>query len=390
VPRAVGGASLLRGAETAQRTVVARVDSVDSVDAHGYRALLAVERDLADATGGGAPETLTIGWEELAQGRPPRFAAGERVLVALEPLPGYSLWRKRFPDGKALAVAMQGLAFLRDPDPGTIDALARYLHVAPAERSEAPGVEAMARLVADAVDSVALGCAQRLTDVAGLATKLREPAAASLGAAITSPTRSEALRRTLLGLAGDRRLDALRPFVLQVTATGPPLAGPAWTALASIDGGLPADTVKRLIGDADPGVRAVAVRHAADTPEQARAILAIRRDPAPEVRAAAAEAMIATKDPTALAAGYDALFDRVMSVRAAAGRALGALESDTVPHLRELALAHSMPDAEGPLGALAFGGPEGQAALIELSLTHSDEKARGFAKMLLGQDPRKP
>jgi hypothetical protein len=369
--------------------VVARVDSVDAVDAQGYRARLVVERDLAGAADTGTSETLTIGWEELAQGRPPRFAVGERVLVALDPLPGYSLWRKRFPDGKAFAVAMQGLAFLRDPGPGTIDALARYVHVAPDERSEAPGVEALARLVADAVDSVALGSAQRLADVAGLATKLREPAAAALGAAIASPTRSEALRRTLLALAGDRRLDALRPFVLQVTVMGPPLAGPAWTALAQIDGGIPADTVKRLLGDADPGVRAVAARYAADTPEQARAIAAMRHDPAPEVRAAAALAMIATRDPTALAAGYDALFDRDATVRAAAGRALGALGSDTVPHLRELALGRSMPDAEGPLGALAFGGSEGQAALIELSLTHSDEKARGFAKMLLGQDPRK-
>ena len=381
----------MRGVETARRTVVARIDSVDAIDTEGYRARLVVERDLAKpADASAAPETLTIGWEELAQGRPPRFAPGERVLVALDPLPGYSLWRKRFPDGQALAVAMQGLAFLRDPDPGTVEALARYLRVAPDERSEAPGVEALARLVADAADSVALGCAQRLADIAGLATKLREPAAAALGAAIGNPARSEPLRRTLLALAGDRQLDALRPFALQMTATGPPLAGPAWTAVAKIDGGLPADTVKRLIGDGDPGVRAVAVRWAADTPEQARAILAMRRDPSPEVRAAAAEAMIATREPTALAAGYDALFDREAVVRASAGRALGALGADTVPHLRELALSRSMPDAEGPLGALAFGGPEGQAALIELSLTHSDEKVRGFAKMLLGKDPREP
>lgn len=387
-PRAVGGAALLRGAETARRTVVARVGAVEPIDAQGRRASLAIERDLADPSGASAPETVAIGWEELAQGRPSRFAEGERILVALDPLPGYSLWRKRFPDGKALAVAAEGAAFVRDPDAATIDALARYLRVAPAERDEAPGVEGLARLVAEAADPLALGAAERLAAVAGLATRLREPAADALGAAIANPARSETLRLTLLSLAGARRLDALRPAIQKASEQGPPLAGPAWAALAAIDGALPADTVKRLIGDPDAGVRAVAVQHAADTTEQARAITAIRGDPAPEVRAAAC-ALIATRDPTALAAGYDALFDRDANVRLAAGRALGALGGETVPHLRELALGRSTPDASGPLGALAFGGPEGQAALIELSLSHPDEKTRGLAKMLLGQDPRK-
>jgi HEAT repeats len=263
------------------------------------------------------------------------------------------------------------------------------VRVAPDERAEAPGVEALARIVADAANPVALGAAQRLADVPGLATKLREPAAAALASAITSPSRPADLRRTLLALASDRRLDALRAAVVAVTGQGPPLAGPAWAALAAIDGGLPADTVKRLLDDPDPGVRAVAVQYAADTAEQPRAIAAIRRDPAPEVRSAATTFLVVTRDPAALAAGYDALFDRDAAVRLAAGRALGALGDETVPHLRELALGRSMPDASGPLGALAFGGPEGQAALIELSLSHPDEKARGLAKLLLGQDPRK-
>src|SRR6185295_9541219 len=122
-----------------------------------------------------------------------------------------------------------------------------------------------------------------------VAKKLREPAAAALAAAIVNPARSEALRRKLLSLAGDRRIDALRAAVLQVSGSGPPLAGPAWAALAAIDGGIPADTVKRLLGDPDPAVRAVAVRHAAATAEQSRAIAAIRGDPAPAVRAAACE-----------------------------------------------------------------------------------------------------
>lgn len=380
----------MHGAESAKRTVVARVESVEKLDGQGYRAGLRVERDLR-ATGdpASAPESIAIGWEELAEGRPPRFAADERVLVALEPLPGWSLWRKRFPDGRALAVAEKGAAFLRDPDPATIEALARHLRVAPAERTEAPGVETLARLVADAVDPLALGAVERLDAIAGLGGKMREPAAASLAAAISNPARSEALRRALLALAGDRRLDGVRTAVTAVTVQGPPLAGLAWAALAKIDGGLPADTVKRLLGDPDPEVRAVAVRWSAGTPEQSRARDAIAADPAPIVRAAAVETLVATGDDGAIRLGYDALFDRDASVRLAAAQALGKLGGETVPHLRELALGRDGESASGPLGALSFAGPEGQAALLELSHTHPDEAARGLARMLLGLDPKK-
>ena len=388
--RAVGGRDLLRGVETARRTVVAHVESVDALDSQGYRATLAVERDLASPTDAPPGETVTIGWEELAKGRPPRFQVGDRVLVALEPLPGYSLWRRRFPDGKALAVAAKGAAFLREFDAGTVEALARYLRVAPDERSEAPGIEALAQLVANAVDPVAIGAADRLADIPGIATKLREPAAAALSAAIASPERSAARRRKLLALAASRRLDDVRPSVIEVTKQGPPLAGVAWSTLAAIDGGLPVETVKRLLDDPDPGVRAVAVREAAGTSEQPRAIAAIRRDPAPEVRSAAVEAMVATRDEAALDAGYAALFDRDTTVRLAASKALGALGADVVPKLRELALGRDGEAATGPLAALSYAGAEGQAALLELAHTHPDEKARGLARMLLGLDPRKP
>jgi hypothetical protein len=44
--RAPGGAPVLRGAETAQRVVVGRIDAAAQIDRHGWRATLAVERDL--------------------------------------------------------------------------------------------------------------------------------------------------------------------------------------------------------------------------------------------------------------------------------------------------------------------------------------------------------
>ncbi|RIK96123.1 MAG: hypothetical protein DCC71_22635, partial [Proteobacteria bacterium] len=138
------------------------------MDRHGHRATLAVERDLAEPGPRATPESVTIGWEELAEGRVPRFRAGERVLVALEKLPGHSIWRQRFPKRDALAVAGGGAAFLRDPDAATVDRLARYLAVAPAEREEAPGVEALAAIVAHATDALARGAVARLESIAGL------------------------------------------------------------------------------------------------------------------------------------------------------------------------------------------------------------------------------
>jgi hypothetical protein len=130
------------------------------------------------------------------------------------------------------------------------------------------------------------------------------------------------------------------------------------------------------------------VRHAAGTSEQPRALVAARSDPSPAVRAAALEASIATGAPEALEVGCAALDDPDPNVRLAAGEALGARGAEVVPRLREVALARSGSRAAGPLGALAFAGPEGQAALLELSHTHPNAETRGLARLLLGLDPK--
>jgi hypothetical protein len=383
-----GGAHLLRGAEVAKRTVVARVEDVGRIDEHGYGATFAVLRDLA-ASEPSPGETLRIGWEELAPDRPARFRKGERVLVALEALPGYSLWRKRFPNGDALAVAERGAAFLRDPDDASIERLARYLHVDPTEREQAPGVEALAGIVEAAAPPLAEGAAKRLRETPGLGSKLRQPAAAALGAAIESEARDASLRRDLIQLAAAHRLDGMRESIARVAESQSPLAGQAWAALVAIDGGMSAETVHRLLTAPDAGVRAVAARAAPGTPDAERALGMARTDPAPEVRIAVVEAFVPTGTPASLETGYAALFDRDPPVRAAAAQAVGQRGADVVPHLRELALARSGRDASGPLGALAFAGAEGQGVLLELSQTHPDENTRGQARLMLGLDPRK-
>jgi hypothetical protein len=389
-PPAPGGAPLLRGAERAKRTVVASVVDVGQIDVHGYGASFAVERDLASTDATAPAETLRVGWEEMAPERTARFRSGERVLVALEPLPGYSLWHQRFPQGGALAVAEHGTAFLRDPDDATIASLARFLRVDPTEREQAPGVEALAGIVATAMDPLAEGAVQRLVAIPGLGSKLRQPAAALLGEAIANPARPLSLRRDLLRLAAAHRLDDMRDAILPVAEGGPPLAGEAWAAIVAIDGALPVETVRRLLVSADPGVRAVAARNAVGTSEAARALALARSDPAPEVRIAVVESFVPRGGSDVLEVGYAALFDREPEVREAAAEVVGRRGAEVVPHLRELALARSGRDANGPLGALAFAGAEGQAALLELSHTHPDVATRGQARLLLGLDPRKP
>ena len=117
------------------------------IDTHGYAARFEVERVLSGGFTPGAQ--LRIGWEEMSPSRRPRFIDGGRVLLALEPLPGYSLWRSRFPGGKAHAVAQRGEAFLRDPDAPTLLRLSQYLSLPDAERQRAAGAAALAALVAE-------------------------------------------------------------------------------------------------------------------------------------------------------------------------------------------------------------------------------------------------
>jgi hypothetical protein len=359
------------------------------IDTHGYGATFAVERDLATETPA-AGEMLRVGWEELAPDRPARFRKDERVLVALEALPGYSLWRQRFPNGNAFAVAERGTAFLRDPDEATVASLGRYLRIDPSEREQAPGIESLAGIVEAAAPPLAQGAATRLGEIPGLGSKLRQPAAAALGAAIENETRPEDLRRTLIRLAAAHRLDGMREWIARVAEAGPPLAGEAWAAVLAIDGSLSVETVQRLLASPDPSVRAVAARASVGTPQATRALALARSDPAPEVRIAVVEALVPAQSPGSLEIGYAALFDRDPPVRAAAAQAVGKLGADVVPHLRELALARSGHDANGPLGALAFAGAEGLGVLLELSQTHPDENTRGQARLLLGLDPKRP
>ena len=354
------------------------------LDQHGYAAELEVERVVAGDPAL-AGQRLRIGWEELAPRRRPRFEEAGRILVALDPLPTWSLWRQRFPEGGAWAVAERGQAFLRDPDAATATHLARYLSLPGSERDGAPGVEALIALVAGAHPDVAGAALVRLRRAPGLAKRMSEAARAQLGAALRDATRPRELRAAALELVGARELEALRPVVAELAAPGSALEAPATAALAELDGGLALERVESLLRSADPALRVVGVRHARGTVAEGRLSSLIRTDPDPEVRKAAVRSIVAWRGEAALGDAEAALFDAEPSVRAVAAQAIGAVGEPAVPRLRGLLEGRGMPDAAAPIAALRFAGPAGMAALQEVAQSHPDEKVRAVARLALGQ-----
>jgi hypothetical protein len=227
--RAAGGAPLLRAAEAAERVVLGRFEAPAAVDASGWIAWLRIERELAPSEPAASGERIRVAWEELVPDRPPRFAAGERALVALEPLPGWSLWRRRIPDGNALGIAAAGQAFLRAPDPASLEGLADWLAVPAADRETAAGAAVLAGLVADAESALSLAAIDRLGAFPGLASRLGDDALSDLRRAVSDPKRPVELRLRIVALAARGRIESLRTALVPLTEAGSPIAAAAWT-----------------------------------------------------------------------------------------------------------------------------------------------------------------
>jgi hypothetical protein len=299
-------------------------------------------------------------------------------------LPPSSLWRGRFPSANALAVADDGQAFLRDPDPATLEGMQRWAGTSPREREEAAGVAVLAALWAQAAPSVAEGALARLAEVPGLDAKLEGDAGASLAAGLADGSRPLPLRAAMAQLAGKRRLASLTPALEARTKRGDPLEASALDALGALSDGLPPDRVRDLLARPEPALRAVGAR-------QARGALLdpvkklLKADPAPEVRAAAVVALLDQQGMAAFDVAAQCLLDSDSDVRAAGAKRIGALGAPAVPGLVTLINGQSMPEAAAFVGALALTGADGRAAVKTISETHHDPKVREVAKVALGQ-----
>jgi HEAT repeat protein len=379
---AAGGRPLVPAARAAEVTVAGTLADVRSLDAHGYAATLAVERVLGGPVRPG--DALVIAWEELATGRPVRFAEGGRVLVALE-APAGSLWRQRMGTAPFRVVAARGDAFVRDPDAASLDALGAWLALPRDERTGSGGAAALAGIAAKAREPLAAGSLDLLE---GLAAELLEgEPAARLGRALLDRSRPPALRARIAHLAGRARLASLRgPLeTLRSRPDEPPaLRGAALEALAAQPPGPPAGALAAALESPDAALRAAAVRSDGSLAAERLGHLA-SRDPAPEVRSAALARLAGLPAEQALGPVLAALEDPDPEVREAAIRAGAGLGDRAVPPLEERAFRAGIEGARAPLAVLALAGPAGRAALAEIARDHGDDQVRALARVLLGR-----
>ena len=375
------GTPLLAAAERAPLVVVGQVERVARLDGSAYAATLRVHRALRGAVGPAVP----VAWEELARGRAPRLAPGQTVLLALDEVPSGSLWRERAHAHAGLRViAGAGDALLVDPSPTDLRELVVYLALPP-DAAPAARAAALARLADASGDALAAAALARLAR-ADLAAALDAAATAALLRVAADQRRPLPLRAAVIELAAAARLQAAQQPLERLARPGGPLESEALSALGRIRGSLPPAQVEALLARRAPAVRAVGARYATGTLAERRLPELVRADSAPEVRAAAAEALAATRTVWGIDGCLPALADSSPLVRAAAAAALGRLGAPAVPALEDA--ARQVPaQAAGAVTALSLAGAPGAAALRRLAHDGPNEQVRDLAKLALGEGP---
>lgn len=385
---AAGGRPLLAEALVAPVVVVGVVHEPLALDDVAWLADLEVEKTLRGDPQPGS--RLAIAWEELARDRPRRFDDGGRIVVALEPVPSWSIWRKRLEGREAWGVARRGDAFLRDPSGDTVESLSGLLALPEAARAAAPGVAALVGVATRAQPPVAASALEILDATADLASKIGPDSLTALADQIDDTARPAPLRVQTAQLAGRQKLSALRDALVRAGAPESPIAAAALDAQATIDGGLPAAEVASLLARPEPDVRAVALRHAPADLEPDPAVALLTDDPSPEVRCEAARALAKRRGIGA----YDLLEKALTSdpdptVRGTAASVLGGLGSEAASRLAAHVRGRDLDGSREALVALAEAGPPGRAELERIAAGHDDPKVRGFARFLLGR-PSEP
>jgi hypothetical protein len=385
-PPAAGGADIVAALERAPVSVVGVLRDVRRLDDEAWTARMAVERALAGAPG----DTLVVAWEEHARSRAVRFDVGDRVLVALEALPGHSIWRQRIPDREqraaTLAVADAGEAFLRQPAGGSVSVLEHYLALGPRERERNPGIGYLVRLARDAQPALAESAVARMARVSDLDRALDASSAARLVAALVRPDATQRLTSAILDLVEARRLESLRPALEAGLEASERPPAPIVEALARLDAGLSSDRSLELLGWQDaPAHRAIGARYASgEAVDRLPRLLRVDRDP--DVRAAAVTRWVELRGPDGVERALVALEDSDPEVRRATLLAIGSLGPEVVPPLRDVALNGPPHAAGAAVGALrASGSPEAWRVLEEIAASHPDEGVRLLARSALGR-----
>jgi len=379
------GLGLFEALERAPVSLVGRVGAPRALDDQAFGVEIEVESVLQGPLSRGA--RLSLAWEELSPARPARFAAGERLLVCLEPLPAHSIWAVRIPDpelrARTLTLASRGEAFVRDPRPGSLRLLEHYLALPAERRAGDPGVAHLALLAAGARTRLAVEAVAQLARVPDLDVALDPASAERLVAVLVGE--DDELGDAVLGLLRTRRPAPLRPALARLATDDG--AGPAraYAGLAALDGSLPATLAGALLArDDSPAHRRIGARHA-DASLHSRLPRLLRADPDPGVRAAALERLVESDGLAALDRVLFALDDEDASVRATAMQAIGGLGEPAVPELRAVVEHGSLEAARTAVGALQACGDAGARALREIADSHPDPSLRLLAQVAIGR-----
>lgn len=363
--------------------MLGRIREPRRIDADGYQAVVEIEQVLAGSIN--EHKHIRLGWEELSATRPPRFKDGERVVVAIAPLPSASLWQGRFADpsrGDVYIVAEEGEAYLLQPDKQSLQELSSYLAAGKDERGRANAVAALARMIAYAAPDLAVAAAVELVAM-DPPSPFSGAAEAALGEALLARQQPQ-LRSLIIEIAARQRLESLRSQLQQLGDTDPNLGFNALMAVAAIDGSLAEGQAQALLADPNPIRRSVAVRLARGAIiEQILPLL--RTDPDPRVRAEVARTLIEQRGTAAMGEVLLALSDPDAFVRTETARSLGQLGEAVVPVLAKLADTAAAPTAIAAVLALESTGAAGAEALHEISENHSDASIRRLAKLARGK-----
>ncbi len=381
LPALAEGSELLDALEQAPLIVVGQVEQTGRLGPTGRVASLTVERSLR---GESRPLRLEVVREELAPSLPDRLQPGRRMLLALEPLPTASIWKRRLPEAERRAaahhIAGRGSGTLLRPRAYTLDRLEHWLALTPEARSGDAGAIILAQLVPVADPRLALECVASLDTPAlesRLSPALQERVLAGLDREEHGIARALALvleRRRPSGLApvlearvAERGVDATASLLYAAGALG--AAAPSFAADAKLG---PEQRRALTRWRSGPGAADALAR-------------SLQRSEDPQVRAAAVERYLELRGVEGLEEALRSLEDPEPSVRAAGSRAIATLGPDAVVPLFEYAGRGSGDAARAAVATLSRMGLKAHLALARLADEHADEDVRMLARMAVGR-----
>ncbi len=378
--------ALIAAVSVAPVYVCGTVGRVARIDRTGYRAELVVQQVFFGFVK--PEERLEIAWEELATQRAPRFAKGDRLLVALSPLPATTLWLHRFPpqlrNDKTFAVAAQGDAFLREPDCDGLDALKGYVRLEPKARAESEGAHALAQLAASSEERLAVAALETLA--ASFEERVLHEGEVTRAMARALREGGARMKRAVLEIARTHKLEELRDAIREIAQSDlGDLGYRAWEALLSLKDPLVAEHLPQWISATEPRSRVLGAKAAA-TLEAFESIEQASRDPAPEVRQALAEHLQAETQflPWLLAL----LADPDQGVQRAAAAKVGSIGPAALPALEALLSSDNPQQQMAAILALAEIGEHARGILERIAAEHPDENLRRLAAVALARPLR--